>query len=64
LAALNPKVLNLANIEELMLDIMYTLPSEENVKEFTITKKMVDNLFSSKIVKLPSGSKRVIKESA
>ena len=51
-------------IEELMLDIMYTLPSEENVKEFTITKKMVENLFSSKIVKLPSGSKRVIKESA
>ena len=47
-----------------MLDVMYTLPSEENVKEFTITKKMVDNLFSSKIVKLPSGSKRVIKESA
>ncbi len=51
-------------IEELMLDIMYTLPSEENVKEFTITKKMVDHLFSSKIVKLPSGSKRIIKESA
>jgi len=51
-------------IEELMLDIMYTLPSEENVKEFAITKKMVDNLFSSKIVKLPSGSKRIIKESA
>ena len=51
-------------IEELMLDVMYTLPSEENVKEFTITKKMVDNLFSSKIVKLPSGSKRIIKESA
>ena len=51
-------------IEELMLDIMYTLPSEENVKEFRITKKMVDNLFSSKIVKLPSGSKRIIKESA
>jgi ATP-dependent Clp protease ATP-binding subunit ClpX len=51
-------------IEELMLDIMYTLPSEENIKEFTITKKMVDKLFSSKIVKLPSGSKRIIKESA
>ncbi len=51
-------------IEELMLDIMYTLPSEESVKEFTITKKMVDHLFSSKIVKLPSGSKRIIKESA
>jgi len=51
-------------IEELMLDIMYTLPSEDNIKEFTITKQMVDNLFSSKIVKLPSGSKRIIKESA
>ena len=51
-------------IEELMLDVMYTLPSKENVKEFTITKTMVDKLFSSKIVKLPSGSKRIIKESA
>ena len=51
-------------IEELMLDIMYTLPSQKNIKEYTVTKKMVDNLFSSKIVKLPSGSKRIIKESA
>ena len=51
-------------IEELMLDIMYTLPSQEDIKEYTITKKMVDKLFSSKIVKLPSGSKRIIKESA
>jgi len=51
-------------IEELMLDLMYTLPSQDEVKEFTITKKMVDNLFSSKIVKLPSGSKRIIQESA
>ena len=51
-------------IEELMLDLMYTLPSQEEVKEFTITKQMVDNLFSSKIVKLPPGSNRIIKESA
>ena len=51
-------------IEELMLDIMYSLPSQEEIKEFTITKNMVNNLFSSKIVKLPSGTKRVIKESA
>ena len=51
-------------IEELMLDIMYTLPSQKEIKEFTITKKMVDNLFSSKIVKLPAGSNRIIKESA
>ena len=51
-------------IEELMLDIMYTLPSQDDIKEYTITKKMVDKLFLSKIVKLPSGSKRIIKESA
>ena len=51
-------------IEELMLDLMYTLPSQEEVKEFTITKKMVDNLFLSKIVKLPAGSHRIIQESA
>ena len=51
-------------IEELMLDLMYTLPSQAEVKEFTITKKMVDSLFSSKIVKLPAVSQRIIKESA
>ena len=34
------------------------------LKQALLTKKMVDNLFSSKIVKLPSGSKRIIKESA
>ena len=51
-------------IEELMLDVMYTLPSQNEVEEFTITKKMVDKLFSSKIVKLPAGNNRIIKESA
>ena len=51
-------------IEELMLDIMYTLPSQEDIKEFTITKNMVENLFSSKILTLHSGPKRIIKESA
>ena len=51
-------------IEELMLDLMYSLPSQNEVKEFTITKKMVDNLFSSKIVKLPSNKNRIRKESA
>ena len=51
-------------IEELMLDLMYSLPSQEEVKEFTVTKKMVDNLFSSKIVKLRSSKNRIRKESA
>ena len=51
-------------IEELMLDLMYSLPSQEKIKEFIITKQMVDKLFPSKIVNLPSGNNRVIKESA
>jgi len=51
-------------IEELMLDLMYSLPSQEEVKEFTITGQMVDNLFSSKIVKLRSSKNRIRKESA
>ena len=51
-------------IEELMLDLMYSLPSQKEVKEYTITEKMVDTLFSSKIVKLPSNKNRIRKESA
>ncbi len=51
-------------IEELMLDLMYSLPSQKDIKEFTITKKMVDNLFSSKIVKLHSTKNRIRQESA
>ena len=51
-------------IEELMLDQMYSLPSQKEVKEFTITEKMVDSLFSSKIVKLPAGKNRIRQESA
>tara|TARA_Y100001968_G_scaffold326014_1_gene368294 strand:+ start:1 stop:1371 length:1371 start_codon:yes stop_codon:yes gene_type:complete len=51
-------------IEELMLDIMYSLPSQKEVKQYTITEKMVDQLFSSKIVKLPSNQSRIRKESA
>ena len=51
-------------IEELMLDLMYSLPSQKEVKKYTITEKMVDTLFSSKIVKLPSNQSRIRKESA
>ena len=51
-------------IEELMLDLMYSLPAQEEVKEFTVTRKMVDNLFSSKIVKLRSSKNIIRKESA
>jgi len=30
-------------LEELMLDLMYHLPSQKRVKEFEVTKEMVDN---------------------
>ena len=51
-------------IEELMLDLMYSLPSQQDVKEYTITKKMVDSFYSSKIVELPPNKNRIRKESA
>ena len=50
-------------IEELMLDLMYSLPSQKDIKEYNITKQMVDNLYSSKIVKLPHNKNRIRKES-
>ena len=30
-------------LEELMLDAMYTLPSQKKVKEFVVTREMVEN---------------------
>ena len=30
-------------VEEIMLDIMYEVPSREDIKTFTITKEMVEN---------------------
>ncbi|HNC46256.1 MAG TPA: ATP-dependent Clp protease ATP-binding subunit ClpX, partial [Acidobacteriota bacterium] len=29
-------------LEELMLDLMYSLPSQKKIKEFTITREMVE----------------------
>ncbi len=43
-------------IEEIMLDVMYEIPSEENVKEFTVTADMVKkkNDSGAELIKLPS----------
>ena len=30
-------------VEELMLDIMYDIPSDDSIKKFTITKEMVEH---------------------
>ncbi len=41
-------------VEEIMLDLMYKLPSQKNVQSFKVTKKMVDELTKGKILPLPS----------
>ena len=51
-------------VEEIMLDIMYQLPSQEEVKDFTVTKKMVEDMTGAKIVPLTPNEKRTKKESA
>ena len=42
-------------VEEIMMDIMYTLPEKGDVKEFTITAEMVKNKIDTgaDVVKLP-----------
>ena len=42
-------------VEEIMLDVMYEIPTQENVKEFTVTEKMVkkhENM--AELIKLPN----------
>jgi len=51
-------------VEELMLDLMYDLPSQKDVSSFTITKKMVDDHKGGKILELPSKETQAEKESA
>ena len=51
-------------VEELMLELMYDLPSKKNVKNFTITRAMVDAHTGGKVLPLPAGDDRKRKESA
>ena len=43
-------------VEEIMMDIMYAIPSNEDIKEFTVTADMVKqkNEGSAELIKLPS----------
>ena len=45
-------------VEELMLELMYDLPSKKNVKNFTITRAMVDAHTGGKVLPLPSNEER------
>ena len=45
-------------VEELMLELMYDLPSKQNVQNFTITRAMVDAHTGGKVLPLPSNEER------
>ena len=45
-------------VEELMLDLMYDLPSQTSVKEFTVTRAMVDEHNGGKVLPLPGADQQ------
>ncbi len=47
-------------VEELMLDIMYEIPSKSDIEKFVITKKMVEERNKAEVVKLPQKDKAEI----
>ena len=51
-------------VEEIMLDLMYELPSQKEIKEFLVTHAMVDKHTGAKIVPLPANEKRPEQEPA
>ncbi|WP_320675912.1 ATP-dependent protease ATP-binding subunit ClpX [Prochlorococcus sp. MIT 1300] len=50
-------------VEELMLDLMYDLPSNKDVKNFTVTRSMVDAHTGTKILPLNPTEERTEQES-
>ena len=45
-------------IEEIMLDLMYDLPSQSSVKDFTVTRAMVEEHTGGKVLPLPSAEQQ------
>ena len=41
-------------VEEIMLDVMYDVPTKENIKKFVVTKEMVENRKNAEVVQLPT----------
>ena len=50
-------------VEELMLDLMYDLPSDKSTKAFTVTRELVEERTKAKVLPMP-GSDQVQQESA
>ncbi len=51
-------------VEELMLDLMYDLPSQKDVQSFTVTSAMVDKHTGTKVLSLPPNEEIQQQESA
>ncbi len=49
-------------VEELMLDVMYDVPTKEDVSKFTVTKEMVLNRNKAELIKLPNKKDKKLKE--
>ena len=47
-------------VEEIMLDIMYDIPSKGDIDKFTVTKKMVEDRNKAEVVQLPKKDKAEI----
>jgi ATP-dependent Clp protease ATP-binding subunit ClpX len=43
-------------VEELMLEVMYDLPSRQDVKTFTITRDLVEQRSKANVVQIPSAN--------
>ena len=50
-------------VEELMLDLMYDLPSDKSTKAFTVTRQLVEERTKAKVLPLP-GSEQMQQETA
>ena len=51
-------------VEEIMLDVMYDVPTKGDIKKFTITKEMVENRNKAELIKLPKKNAKVKEEIA
>ena len=51
-------------VEELMLDLMYDLPSRKDVKNFTITRELVEQRSKAQVLTHPSSLEIKQQESA
>ena len=46
-------------VEEIMLDVMYDVPTKENIDKFVVTAEMVKNRKNAEVVKLPTKTDKV-----